>query len=706
MIRSVSPFVRQESTVIKKRNSNIKSVTNTDYNTKSKLSIDGPFKSQVQPWMLNVKDVFSVSNQVGSDTPQELLFRAVLDNDIGFVRRALQLGASPVKPFDFDSFSLRDSRIKKGDTPMHLAARDGSLDILKVFYKSNQTKYMVKMHPNRVNGANMTYFQEAVANGHHVVVDFFLTNRGSISVDINTQDKDGMSSLLNALAAKQYFLAERILAEPDIDVKLVNDDNNNALHYAAEDLQLALMKRILCKDLSRSVVVMRNNSGDRAVDIVVKNFLMYTSQKGEVRVPIIANSKMVTDYQLAIEMLMENEVAYMNKVDPLLNVLSYFIDINKPKESKDLIILTTDYKQDVKIVDANDKFHISKEELNSAYHSFFKPKKNLYPDECKILKAIIENDELYEKLSLIRCEGDHNDRDDLVWLGFDGKFQWPLGGFTYIPSFADFWGIILKHDNAGNDIYDKISDFYKAYSSAIGEEYKESPFFDGKITVDVDGKAISPEKNYAGYVTKGSYALSNLSLGGDSINSIVNRRNEFLTFNETYIEKSIYPALRIQAIMKGDKSTVVSDILNELYVTMKRKTRDIVELNGQKIHVFSTSKDFYKAFNKQPVSQKCLKDGVDVYIGESTPEEFLTLMYFALHKLGFVSLSEFYSYSQPQNKDGKSEKKEDRIDVLLTALNDFEDTFRLDTTKRNHGLDYALKKKNLFSLINAIKLSE
>lgn len=116
------------------------------------------------------------------------------------------------------------------NTPLHLAALNGHLEIVKFLIKSGA-------NVNARNRKNQTPLHMAVHNAHRLIVEYLILNQANIDV----LDSEGDTPLAWAAYKGQLSIASQLIhLSANIDIK--NNLGNTPLHWAADEGHLEIVK--------------------------------------------------------------------------------------------------------------------------------------------------------------------------------------------------------------------------------------------------------------------------------------------------------------------------------------------------------------------------------------------------------------------------------------------------------------------------------
>eukprot|EP00040_Diaphanoeca_grandis_P024323 m.133538 g.133538 ORF g.133538 m.133538 type:complete len:960 (-) comp29681_c0_seq2:421-3300(-) len=140
-----------------------------------------------------------------------LINAAIAGNDDG-VRKVIQQYSVHPRKTDVD-----------GRTPLHLAAKHGRLNIVKMFIEEHHVS------PNVMDLKNSTPLREARLGGHSDVVDYLTKKEGIV----HHTHADGVRLLLAAAKGDVVCLTQQLSG--GVDVNTVDYDDRSALHLAASE---------------------------------------------------------------------------------------------------------------------------------------------------------------------------------------------------------------------------------------------------------------------------------------------------------------------------------------------------------------------------------------------------------------------------------------------------------------------------------------
>ncbi|XP_070195077.1 transient receptor potential cation channel subfamily A member 1-like isoform X2 [Littorina saxatilis] len=141
------------------------------------------------------------------------LHAAVNGGNIKAVEVCLQAGA-PV-----------DTQQDDKSTPVHFAAAQGNLDMIKLMHSLQEENFMTSLYI--CDAMNMTPLHRAALFNHKAVVEFLLEK----GVDINSKDDTGRTPLLLA-ASKGCWDTVQVLVGGGADVRVRDRNSQNFLHLA------------------------------------------------------------------------------------------------------------------------------------------------------------------------------------------------------------------------------------------------------------------------------------------------------------------------------------------------------------------------------------------------------------------------------------------------------------------------------------------
>ncbi len=112
----------------------------------------------------------------------------------------------------------------QGFQPIHMAAQQGHLNILKTLIKKGQSNMLSATK----TGVNALFL--AAKNGHLTIIDYLISK----GFDVNVRTTDGCTPLYAASFYGHVKSIEKLL-NSGADVKLSNDDQAGPLHVAAQE---------------------------------------------------------------------------------------------------------------------------------------------------------------------------------------------------------------------------------------------------------------------------------------------------------------------------------------------------------------------------------------------------------------------------------------------------------------------------------------
>uniref|UniRef100_A0A1I8PWX9 RHD domain-containing protein n=1 Tax=Stomoxys calcitrans TaxID=35570 RepID=A0A1I8PWX9_STOCA len=168
-------------------------------------------------------------NTIINNKNQTALHAACLYDRSQFIRPLLSLGCNP---------SAQDI---KGNTALHIAVREGHMQCLECFLKSEK------------------------------------------SVDLNIRNDDGFTPLHLAIRANNDEMASKLILDKDKTVAAVSNrkDGNNALHTVIEQQNLHLVKLILQNQTLAPILHSTNTAGHTPLDLA-KQLATSSKQAGEI----------------------------------------------------------------------------------------------------------------------------------------------------------------------------------------------------------------------------------------------------------------------------------------------------------------------------------------------------------------------------------------------------------------------------------------
>ncbi len=167
-----------------------------------------------------------------------IIFKAVKQTDLKKLETIIKKKIDDVNKVD-----------RNGRTPMHYAALDGNLEVVKLFLK-----YNAKVNPNDNDGYTPLHY--AAINGHLEVVQHIVKHSANVNQINNRVNSPVYYALL-----KGHIRVVLYLVEQGVDVNLADKWGNTPLHYAALYGHIGVLELLLKKD---DVDINQNNNDQKS----------------------------------------------------------------------------------------------------------------------------------------------------------------------------------------------------------------------------------------------------------------------------------------------------------------------------------------------------------------------------------------------------------------------------------------------------------
>ena len=149
------------------------------------------------------------------------------------------------------------ARTKKGSTAMHLAARYGHLDIVKLLQKNGADIHALSTNKND------TPLMRAAGWGQRNVIDYLISQ----DTEVDIQTKHGWTAALST--ARHHKLDTlKLFIEHGADIRKTTNSGWTILMLAAKGKKHKTMEFLLQQDLDLNL---KNNKGHTALDIAIKS---------------------------------------------------------------------------------------------------------------------------------------------------------------------------------------------------------------------------------------------------------------------------------------------------------------------------------------------------------------------------------------------------------------------------------------------------
>ena len=181
------------------------------------------------------------------------LHYAALFNDKELVKLFLKLSPSPNNGINDKLDSLVSKEDKEGMLALHISAKEGSVEVLKILfdYEKKKGKEIYPNNLNKVDRRKRTALHLAVLSGKREAVKIFLQdeikqdkngNKNPVDRDrnmhlINVQDKDGNTPLHLAAINGHYGILMMLAFHPRIDRMAMNNKGMSAADIILSDEQ-------------------------------------------------------------------------------------------------------------------------------------------------------------------------------------------------------------------------------------------------------------------------------------------------------------------------------------------------------------------------------------------------------------------------------------------------------------------------------------
>ncbi|XP_048238902.1 E3 ubiquitin-protein ligase MIB2-like [Haliotis rufescens] len=208
-----------------------------------------------------------------------LLFRAILEGDVSDVRKLCEHDSSLVNAGH------------KGIHPVHLAAHEGKLDMLKVLIDKGADINSpdndedtplhiatVKQHSNIAEyliraGADLNRFnqrhRQPVHNAAYMGMTGVLRLLVAKGCDVNSPDRDGDTPIFDAIGKDQYEAVDVLLTSSKLDLTVANKRGFTPIHTAAFKGSARLAEKILGRN--RGLVNLKKEDGFTALHLAAFN---------------------------------------------------------------------------------------------------------------------------------------------------------------------------------------------------------------------------------------------------------------------------------------------------------------------------------------------------------------------------------------------------------------------------------------------------
>ncbi|KAI9888328.1 MAG: hypothetical protein M1814_000581 [Vezdaea aestivalis] len=183
----------------------------------------------------------------------------------------------------------------KGDTPLHVATREGGLQVVRELLRSSRLAFdsvnkrdntplhiaayaqnnvdeiirdllATKIDENHQNSDGDTLLMIAASKGLLKVVDQLLKKK----VNINLQNGKGLTALQLAIFAEQDTITRRLLSQPPLDMDLKDKTGNSALHTTCRSGSMHIAEDVVAKGGDFAI---RNNDGHNCLELAAHNSL-------------------------------------------------------------------------------------------------------------------------------------------------------------------------------------------------------------------------------------------------------------------------------------------------------------------------------------------------------------------------------------------------------------------------------------------------
>lgn len=224
-------------------------------------------KSLLSQCFRGVNSVTNYTNAAIVDLSKAMLPNAISNEQASMITVALLITASAVFYRGLTSISLPSlkGRFRRPGN-LHEAAAFASIKDVKLYLKRDDI--------DQINGYGQTPLMVAVNNGHASVASYLIDQGAGVDIfdqsrrtplhvaskngysgiassllkggaSVNMQDQEGRTPLMLAIARGDDALSEAILKEPGCDLGIVDNCGRSALHYAAVNESLAMVKALV-----------------------------------------------------------------------------------------------------------------------------------------------------------------------------------------------------------------------------------------------------------------------------------------------------------------------------------------------------------------------------------------------------------------------------------------------------------------------------
>ena len=133
-----------------------------------------------------------------------------------------------------------NAKDQDGLTPLHYAAANGHLDIVKILLEHSADIDLVDDHIMDGTKLNRTALHRSICFGHKEVASLII-ERGA---DVNQRDADGFAPLDMAILEDQGDIAETLI-QNGADINAADGIGYTALHFAIEDNDIKLVNLLI-----------------------------------------------------------------------------------------------------------------------------------------------------------------------------------------------------------------------------------------------------------------------------------------------------------------------------------------------------------------------------------------------------------------------------------------------------------------------------